>query len=466
MASNPTTDRQPVPPPPTRQTTSSPEALGEGYCSNNGERTKQPSEYRKHSLEDSLQARKNTSTKRVKASAPVSDTPQEGALPCKHRDVAYSGSLQERSDYQMQLYMLEQQNKAWLMMARREQEINGGGEIVGGSGSNAQISPGNANKDHANVLEKPSQANGESSAQLEALKSTGERPEAIGDYQRMFNILESQKEKVFGITGKHQSDILRPVTCTIPGSNGAQILWAMGPGITKAKVGFLATLLQEAIEGIREKPRKGGPSDDDLSQPRVLDNGSQMSPSRPGSIVSPHTQADSLDPSTISQTQEIVALKHVWDTFNLAGQALEDMVTYINNAKVQMDRGLEELPTTLHNLNALKDCLLPKSEASLQKQQDLLDTKKGELETLEAKYDDLIAMTPDAQKEGLQNIKVEAILNLRRDLEDMGKDEDQLSRNVWGTRLMIDRAKGDLATLKDIAPRLIEVLKKLLEKLP
>jgi len=42
----------------------------------------------------------------------------------------------------------------------------------------------------------------------------------------------------------------------------------------------------------------------------------------------------------------------------------------------------------------------------------LLDKKRAEIKTLETKYEDLIANTSDAQKEGLQKLKDEAISKL------------------------------------------------------
>jgi polyhydroxyalkanoate synthesis regulator phasin len=95
----------------------------------------------------------------------------------------------------------------------------------------------------------------------------------------------------------------------------------------------------------------------------------------------------------------------------------------------------------------------------------LLLKKRYEIEILKTRYEDLIAITSDAQKEGLQKLKSEAISQSERDLEDIMGD-DPASRKVQATRAQIETLERDLKKVKDRASGLIMALNGLLEKLP
>jgi hypothetical protein len=239
-----------------------------------------------------------------------------------------------------------------------------------------------------------------------------------------------------------------------------------GPGITKGTPNFL---VQEATTGSQEKPGKVGSSLGATSQAPVIENSLQKDSSlvRPVPSVSTHGQAEGSTPSEIlsPSTNVIVCQSNALDRLNLDRQALDILDTVMVQARVGVAQGLDEIPTTLQKIQHLKDSL-PAAEAALPKpQRDLLSKKRAEIEILETKYEDLIAITSDAQKEGLQKLKSEAISQSQRDLKDI-MGGDSASRKVQATRAQIETLERDLKTVKDRASGLIMALNGLLEKLP
>ena len=67
-------------------------------------------------------------------------------------------------------------------------------------------------------------------------------------------------------------------------------------------------------------------------------------------------------------------------------------------------RKLPPSASWLQNLRSLKDSL-PLDEEALQAHQEQLNKKQAEIYTLEAKYEDLAQMMPQAQQEELQQVR-------------------------------------------------------------
>ena len=326
--------------------------------------------YRKHNLEDILPTAGDVSTKRVKSSAPVYNTPHDLGL--GNHGARESSSA--RTDYELQLGMVEEQNKKWLVMAQQEMET-------------------------------------------------------FGTY-----------------------------TTSVA-----------GPGITNETPNFLT---QEAARVSQGKPGKAGSSLGATPQALVIENIPQKALSlvRPAPPVSTHGQAEGSTPfETLSpSTNVIVCQSNALDRPNIDHETLAMLDTMTEHAKLGVDRGLDVILTTRQNMQHLGDSLRAAETALPKPQRDLLLKKRYEIETLETKYEDLIAITSDAQKEGLRKLKSESISRSQRDLEDIVGD-DPASRKVQATRAQIETLKRDLKRVKDRASSLtmsLMALNGLLEKLP
>jgi hypothetical protein len=242
-----------------------------------------------------------------------------------------------------------------------------------------------------------------------------------------------------------------------------------GPGITKVPPNFLA---QEAARVSQGKPGKAGSSLGATSQVPVIENSSQKDSSlvRPVPPVSTHGQAEGSKPFEILSPSGnvIVFQSDALDRLNIDREALAILDIVMGQARLGIVQGLDEIPATFQNIQHL-DYSLSAAEAALPKpQRDLLSKKRAEIETLETKYEDLIEITSDAQKEGLRKLKCESITQSQRDLEDIVGD-DPASRKVQATRGQIENLKRDLKGVKDRASSLtmsLMVLNGLLGKLP
>jgi len=93
----------------------------------------------------------------------------------------------------------------------------------------------------------------------------------------------------------------------------------------------------------------------------------------------------------------------------------------------------------------------------------MIDQKEAEVKTLEAKFEDLIAITNGAQKEALQKIKDDAILTLQREIDDLKKGEDSFTRAFKDSRVTLE---WDLFRVKSQTAGLLLVLEGLFQQLP
>jgi hypothetical protein len=169
----------------------------------------------------------------------------------------------------------------------------------------------------------------------------------------------------------------------------------------------------------QKKPRKGGPSHDTLLQPPILDKESQneSSPLRPAPPASPHRQTESSRPAEkLSATEVIEAKIKAWDKINQEGQVFVHIVRKVEDVKFLIEQGLVQLPKTLHDVHSLKSSL-PGEEETRQMQQSLLEDKKIEIDIIAAKYNDLIGMTPNAQKNELRQVRIKALSSLMEEYE-------------------------------------------------
>jgi hypothetical protein len=217
------------------------------------------------------------------------------------------------------------------------------------------------------------------------------------------------------------------------------------------------------------KPEKAGSSLGATSQAPVIENSPQKALSlvRPVPPVSTHGQAEGSTPFEIlsPSTNVIVCQSNALDRPNIDHEALALLDTMMEHAKLGVDKGLDVILTTRQNMQHLGDSLRAAETALPKPQRDLLLKKRYEIEILKTRYEDLIAITSDAQKEGLQKLKSEAISQSQRDLEDIMGD-DPASRKVQATRAQIETLERDLKRVKDRASGLIMALNGLLEKLP
>jgi len=250
----------------------------------------------------------------------------------------------------------------------------------------------------------------------------------------------------------------------LDGSGGMIEISATGPAKNSTNVN---TTVRKPISGRRrEKSRIGGTSNDTTSKAPNVEKDAQKhsSPLPPVQSMLPPRELEILPSSgNHAPGEESAAQNFGLDELNSGAIQLKRLATAIEETKIRIDQEVDEFPKMVEYIEQAKALLSAEEDSIIQRQTALIDQKEAEVKTLEAKFEELIAITSGTQKEALQKIKDDAILTLHREIDDLKKGEDPFTRAFKGSKAQLE---GDLATVKGQATGLIEVLGGLLEKLP
>ena len=126
---------------------------------------------------------------------------------------------------------------------------------------------------------------------------------------------------------------------------------------------------------------------------------------------------------------------------------------------------LQQLPLWLQDLRSLKDSL-PRDEEALPAHKEQVHKKQAEIDMLEAKYEDLAQITPEAQQEELQQVREKAKLTMQRDVWELNTRLEVCLRGMQEKRARIENLEVCVRGLKSATPEAIEALKALVARLP
>jgi DNA repair ATPase RecN len=126
---------------------------------------------------------------------------------------------------------------------------------------------------------------------------------------------------------------------------------------------------------------------------------------------------------------------------------------------------LEQLPVWFQNLRSTKDSL-PQEDEALQRYQDELNKKQAGINTLDAKFEDIVQAMPKEQLEELQLVREKTRLTMLGDKEELVRRLDNCLRGMEDKKTRIERLEGSVRSLKSGIPEAIETLKTLVTQLP
>ena len=248
------------------------------------------------------------------------------------------------------------------------------------------------------------------------------------------------------------------------GSGGMTEISATGPAKNSTNVN---TSVRKPISGRRrEKSRIGGTSNDTTSKAPIVEKDAQKhsSPLPPVQSMLPPRELEILPSSgNHAPGEESAAQNFGLDELNCGASQLKRLATAIEETKIRIDQEVDEFPKIVEYVEQAKALLSAEEDSITQRQIAMIDQKEAEVKTLEAKFEELIAITSGTQKEALQKIKDDAISTLQREIDDLRKGEDPFTRGFKGSKAQLE---GDLARVKGQIRSLIETLEGLVEKLP
>jgi len=248
------------------------------------------------------------------------------------------------------------------------------------------------------------------------------------------------------------------------GSSGMTEISATGPAKNSTNVN---TSVRKPIGGRRrEKSRIGGTSKDTTSKASIVEKDAQKhsSPLPPVQSILPPRELENLPSSgNHAPEEESAAQNFGLDELNRGASQLKRLATAIEETKIRIDQDVDEIPKIVLYIEQAKAFLSVQEGSIPQRQRTMIDQKEAEVKTLEAKFEDLIAITNGAQKEALQKIKDDAILTLQREIDDLKKGEDSFTRAFKDSRVTLE---WDLFRVKSQTAGLLLVLEGLFQQLP
>jgi hypothetical protein len=168
------------------------------------------------------------------------------------------------------------------------------------------------------------------------------------------------------------------------------------------------------------------------------------------------------DPQAVASPTQGQQLADAIDRQEAAPILLVDLLkaTYENASEWS-----EQLPTWLENLRSMKDSL-PQDEEGLQAHQEKLNKKEAEIDTLDAKFEDIVQTMPMELLRELQQVRERTRLTKLRDKNELNKLLEDCTRGMEEKRNRIAKLEWSVRSLKSGIPEAIETLKKLVARLP
>jgi hypothetical protein len=141
------------------------------------------------------------------------------------------------------------------------------------------------------------------------------------------------------------------------------------------------------------------------------------------------------------------------------------LVDFLKATNNNASEWLEQLPVWLEKLRSMKDSL-PQDEEGLQAREASVNKKQVEIDTLDAKFEELMQMMPRAQREHLQQVREQARITILQDKEKFKRLLEDCMRGVQEKKARIAKLEGSVRILKSGIPEAIETLEALVAQLP
>jgi hypothetical protein len=126
---------------------------------------------------------------------------------------------------------------------------------------------------------------------------------------------------------------------------------------------------------------------------------------------------------------------------------------------------LEQLPVWFQNLHSKKDSL-PQDDKALQGYQNELNENQAEINSLDAKFEDIMQTMPKEQLEELQQVIEKSRLTKLRNKEELVRRLDNCLGGMEKKKAQIEKLEECVRSLKSGIPETIETLKTLVAQLP
>lgn len=412
MESNP---RKPLPPtPPMKPSRTTSPSLGSLTSQERGQGPRAPhaSEYRKHSLEDILQPAEDVVNKRVKSSDPRLSIPDDTMRPPITGETP-PAVWKELHDHFKHVH---EQEYTQTELARAESEAAGNGrEMVGESERLGGISSENGKERQFKIREKVTLGSPLNYRPLETLQ-LGERPE----------------------NGR-----LEPTKALIG------IRWDGPPSMDRA---MDSTTSKSPEESTQENavPTIAGPTSE--GQEEVTQAQPLLNPAvRPSSSAIGLTMMDG-QPMFFFEVHG-----RVYSHFSLSV-----ILDILNKSIPHWAAGLHTYPKSTQALEAK----LAANEELIREQDELIAKKRSSIKSLEEKYDELIQIMPESQKQELILMRDKTRIAMEEEIDHLSKARDQFAKDLKAIKSRIALFNSNIVEMKRVIPDIVRNLTDLESRIP
>jgi len=152
------------------------------------------------------------------------------------------------------------------------------------------------------------------------------------------------------------------------------------------------------------------------------------------------------------------------DEQETALQTITSLPDQLNVAHTSVKKLLGNLPAYLQNIEELKHSI-PANTETIHGYEEDLKKKEAEPKTVENRYNELIQMTPEAQRRELREVKDKAMLTMQQDQDKVRLKRDRTTIKMETKNKKIAELEEALGRRRELVPELIADLTKLAPKI-
>lgn len=142
-------------------------------------------------------------------------------------------------------------------------------------------------------------------------------------------------------------------------------------------------------------------------------------------------------------------------------KVLDDLV---GNTRDNISQLSQRLPLWLQNIRDLRDSL-SKGEEALRADQEQLDIRQTEINTLEARYEDIMRLAPHSQLETLHRYREESKSTMQLDVKELHRRREERLTGILEKRARIEDLEGWTTDFESSTKGIMDDLKALLAQL-
>jgi len=145
-----------------------------------------------------------------------------------------------------------------------------------------------------------------------------------------------------------------------------------------------------------------------------------------------------------------------------ASASLTTLVVMLTEAIPQWAAKIHAYSRSLQALEAK----LPADNELIREQDDLIANKRASIETLKQKYDDLMNLMPESQREELVQMRDKTTIAIERELAELIKAREASANAIKIKRGKIRKSESEMLRLKRVIPDFVRALTDLGNGLP